>query len=223
MQGSGRNLRMLFDQADAQDIRDGLAAYSIYNRVIRDFADQYAVTFERALSAFVALSPNSDYFGNLRSLASVLRGVQQGIPPEAITVSTYKHCRDRAYSYATGEVLFLAKARGHKIRSFFLNVFDPSDPYPVTVDGHISCAWQGINATMREALVPPREYARIASAVRRLASDVGMIPNQAQATIWMARKRVMRIKFQAQADLFAHPIMVTPREAMPYPSATERA
>lgn len=224
MTGSLRNLRAAFDLADDQDIKDGLAAYGIYNRVIRMFADQYGVTFERALSAFVALSPNSDYFGNLRSLASVLAAVQCGTPCAEVTVSTYNHCRNRAYSYATGEALFLASAKGPKIRSFFLNVFNPSDPHPVTVDGHISCAWSGIDAPMKESIVRPRDYEKIASAIRRMGRDTGMIANQVQATIWMARKRTLRIKFRAQMDMFLDPILVTPADALPYPaSQQERA
>lgn len=219
--GSTKNLWAIWHSADAQDLRDGREAYGIYNKVIREFADHYGVTFERALSAFVALSPNSDYFGNLRSLASVLAGIRDGRECSSVVVSTYNHCRDRAWLYATGQQLFLASAKGPKIRSFFLNIFDPADPIPVTIDGHMVCAWSGIDAPMKDSFVSSTQYRTISVAVRRVAYKVGLVPNQVQATLWMTRKRIKRIKFASQLDFFSHPIMVTPDEARPYP-ATKR-
>lgn len=217
MNGSGRNLRKLFAQADDTDRRDGSATYLSYNLVIKNFADFYGFPFDRTLAAFVAMSPSSDYFGNLRSLASVLSGLRAGREPNDITVSTYNHCRNRAILYATGQRSFLDTVRGLKIRSFYMNIADPMDAKPVTVDGHISAAWQGLNLTMREALVRPKHYPVIAAAVRRLAKYEGLIPNQAQAILWLTRKRIMRIKFDAQFDLFSDAILVTPDDARPYP------
>lgn len=219
MAGSIDNLRAILRHANTADRREGCAAYRTYNQVIRSFAEHYGVTFERALSAFVALSPNSDYLGNLRSLASVLAAIRDGTPCSDVTVSTYNHCRDRAYSYATGESMFLAKARGLKIRSFFLNIFDPLDVEPVTVDGHIVCAWRGLDATMKESSVRPTQYRQIAGAVRRVARSLDLIPNQVQATIWITRKRRLGIKFAHQLDMFSDAMAVTPDEARPYQSA----
>lgn len=217
MNGSGRNLRKIFMQADETDRRDGQAAYRSYHAVIANFSRHYGFRFERTLAAFVAMSPSSDYFGNLRSLASVLAGLRAGREPDEITVSTYKHCRNRAILYATGAVDFLVTVRGPKIRAFYQNILDPLDPVPVTVDGHISCAWQGVDLTMRQALVRPRYYKVIAAAVRYLAEREGYVPNQMQAVIWMTRKRLLRIKFDAQFDLFSNSILVTPDDARPYP------
>lgn len=216
LSGSVQNLTRLFERASADDIRDGRGAYQTYHRVIDEFARHYGTTFERALSAFVALSPNSDYQGNLRSLASVLMAARDGIPCQRVTVSTYKHCRDRAYSYVTGRRLFLVDAKGLKVRSFFLNILDPDDPRPVTVDGHICCAWRGVDAPMKQATVRPSEYERIASGIRRFAKAKGMLPNQMQATLWMARKRLLRIRYEGQLDLFRDAIFVRPEDAKPY-------
>lgn len=47
------------------------------------------------------------------------------------------------------------------------------------------------------------EYKEVAKAVSRLARHVDLIPNQLQATIWFARKRILNIKFDPQLDLFA--------------------
>lgn len=219
-----RNLRQLLRLADRLDRESGAVAYRSYHQVIGDFAEHYEQPFDRALAAFAALSPNSDYFGNLRSLASVLDGYRQGVPRDHITVSTYKHCRDRALAYLSGEACFLSTVRGLKIRAFYLNILNPDDPRPVTIDGHMVCAWRGVDAPMKQSLVRPREYEQVASGFRRLARTEGLLPNQLQATLWLTRKRVLRIKFDGQLDLFAAGVnpsglMVSPREALPYAMA----
>lgn len=220
---SGRdNLEAWFARADERDRDDGRTAYEIYRSTIRQFADLYGHTFERVLSAFVALSPNSDYYGNLRSLISLLEAMKNGVSRERVVISTYNHCRDRAWAYLHGTDLFLATARGLKVRSFFLNIFDPCDPVPVTIDGHMALIWRNDDAgTMKEAKVSRREYEQISAAIRRLARDRNLVPNQVQATLWLARKRVLNVKFEAQLDLFSHPIAVRPQEVAPYPFRAE--
>ncbi|MEM1149226.1 MAG: hypothetical protein AAGI03_01515 [Pseudomonadota bacterium] len=221
-----RNLRQFFDLADHIDRAEGLVAYSRYHQVMRDLADAYDSTLPRTLAAFCALSPNNDYVGNLRSTASVLAGVKDGVDPGDIVVSTYKHCRDRAYQYATGEAQFLGHARGPKIRAFYRNILDPHDWEPVTIDGHMKAAFEGKPLTMKEAIVrSAREYDVIANETRRLANRLGLLPNQLQAIIWFARKRVLRIKFEPQISLFARTddlwaTLVSPSEVPPFPFET---
>lgn len=192
----------MFALADKVDVAEGLLAYQRYHRVINEMAARYGVFPDRTLAAFVALSPNNDYVGNLRSLASCLEGVMAGRPVEAVKVSTYKHCRNRAYDYLLGRVNFLDKARGMKTRSFYHNVLCPESNLWVTVDGHICAAWRGQRLTMKEALVKgKREYNEIADAIKRLAFAEFMLPNQYQAVLWFTRKRVFGIKV---ADAMQH-------------------
>lgn len=219
------NLKALLAKADDIDVASGRAAYSAYHAVIHEFARHYGVAFERTLAAFVSLSPNSDYHGNLHSLSSVLRGHRDGLPLERITVSTYKHCRDRAMRYVTGEVDFLGTVKGPKIRAFFRNIRDPLDPEPVTIDGHMACAWRGVDDTMKNSAVGAIEYRVMSAALRRLARQEGMIGNQMQAILWLTRKRILKIKFDGQLDLFGgfgpSGIYVRPEDAPPYKLAPE--
>ncbi len=213
------HLRALLDKADAIDLRDGMSAYSTYHKVIENFALAYGAKFEPTLAAFCALSPQNDYYGNLRSLASVLSAVQHSIPVENVIVSTYSHCRNRAYSYLTGSADFLSSVKGLKIRAFYANILDPADPIPVTIDGHMVCAWRGINVPMKAASVRPSEYDEIAKATRELADDLKLIPNQLQAIIWLTRKRLERIKYNPQLKLFGDDIRILPMDAPPYTAA----
>lgn len=217
-----RNLKWFYDLADRIDRREGLLAYKRYNQVMCELAQAYDSTLPRTLAVFCALSPNNDYFGNLRSAASVLAGVKAGVQPDDIVVSTYKHCRDRAYLYATGEADFLGQAKGPKIRAFYRNILNPNDWEPVTIDGHMKGAFEGKPLTMKEALVRPNEYDIIAAETKRLARSLDLLPNQLQATIWFSRKRVLGIKFEPQMSLFSRPddiwaTLVSPDDVPPYP------
>jgi len=213
---SYENLQRFIGRADAIDLRDGVNAYRIYHRVIKNFALSYAAKFEPTLAAFCALSPQNDYYGNLRSLASVLHAVQHSLPLEGVTVSTYKHCRDRAYAYLTGKADFLSTVKGLKIRAFYANILDPEDPKPVTIDGHMVCAWRGINVPMQSASVKPAEYDEIAQGVRDLAEEINLLPNQVQAIIWLTRKRLQRIKYDPQLNLFGDGIEIPAINAPPF-------
>jgi hypothetical protein len=60
-----RNLKAMFDKADAIDRAEGMLAYSRYNALLRQVAEVYEEDFSRVVAAFVAMSPNSDYVGKI--------------------------------------------------------------------------------------------------------------------------------------------------------------
>ena len=124
------------------------------------------------------------------------------VPCELINVSTYKHCRDRAYAYATGQRVFLKETKGPKIMNFYRNLLDPDDSRFVTIDGHMVAAWRGEELTMKEALVSASGYRTIAGDVKRLAFENYMLPNQLQAVLWFTRKRLFNVKYDPQGSLF---------------------
>lgn len=216
-----RHLRKMYEQADDIDRAEGRLAYQRYHEVIRMFADEYSAPFDRTLAAFVALSPNNDYFSNLRSLASVLQEWQKQGSEVNATVSTYNHCRRRAWGYLTGEMRFLDVVKGPKIRAFYHNILDPDCRKHVTVDGHMVCAYRGVDLIMKDATVRRAEYRRIENSCKRLARELDLIPNQLQAIIWFARKRTRHIKYEPQLDMFRDTgdvwrTIITPEEARPY-------
>lgn len=219
-------LMKMFRAADATDIAEGALAYERYHIVMQRLADHYGFTIQQTCAVFCALSPNSDYRGNLRSTASVLHGLASGTPYQDITVSTYKHCRDRALLYATGVVDFMGTVKGHKTRNFYMNIMDPSDPAWVTIDGHMSAIWQGRDLTMKDALIKPRVYKVMADDVKTLAEHHGMLPHQMQAVLWFTRKRTRAIKYDPQASLFAPrddlwATLQHPEDIQPYPTQNE--
>ena len=192
----------MWQRSDEIDRREGALAYSRYHALLSAIAGHYDFEFEPTVAAFAALSPNNDYRGNLRSLVSVLAGVRRGRSADEITVSTYKACRNRAYGYAVKEVSFRDTVRGPKIRAFYFNILDPQDRRHVTLDGHMVAAYRNNYGTMKENLIKPKDYDRVARTVKRLASREKLIPNQLQATIWFTRKRLLNVIYDAQGDLF---------------------
>ncbi len=218
------NLNKLWKQRDPIDYQEGFVAYNQYRKVMQRFAYFYGLTISRTTSAFVALSPNNDYHGNLRSLASVLYAVQNKQPCENVTVTTYNACRNRAYSYLTGEIDFLKTVKGKKIRAFRDNILRPNTSVEVTVDGHMIAAWTDKNVTMKEAaklLKTAYTYNTIAKGIREFATDKNITPCQMQAILWLTRKRVLNVKFNAQLSLFSAPnnqnkIICDPLDYLPY-------
>lgn len=196
------NLAKMFKQADAIDMAEGLLAYQRYHDLMVQMSQKYSIELEKVIAVFVSLSPNNDYVGNLRSAVSVLAGIYHGIPEEKITISTYKHCRKRAFQYGIGERDFLKETKGPKITNFYHNLLNPLDNRYVTIDGHMSAIWQDKNLTMKEAIVrTKKEYNEIASAVKKLAFNEMMLPNQYQAVLWFTRKRIFNVKSENQFDL----------------------
>lgn len=199
------NLRKWFALSDADDRLEGAQAYPRYRQVMQIFVDRYGFPLDLTTAAFVALSPNTDYLSNLRSLVSVLAGLREGRDPTKIVVSTYNHNRDRAVGYLTGKEQFDVPTRGRKIISFYDNILNPETSRRVTVDGHMVALWRDEKLTMREAAAGKREYEEIEGWTRNLAFEHQMRPCEMQAVLWFTRKRVLNIKYDGQLDMFADP------------------
>lgn len=220
--GSYANLVKWWARADDTDKAEGMLAYQRYHIVMQHLAGEYGFPLPAVCAAFCALSPNSDYKGNLRSTVSVLAGVRDGVPAELIQVATYRHCMFRAYSYVAEGVDFLSTVKGPKIRNFYQNIMDPFDWHSCTIDGHMSAMWQDRNLTMKEAIIRPGEYEEIKEGVSRLAFHQFMLPNQMQAILWFTRKRTLNVVYDGQHKLFGDPTdlwetLAHARDIQPFP------
>ena len=195
------NIRRVFDLADRIDLEEGMKAYRAYQQTMAGLAGRYGCTLEQATAVFVSLSPNNAYLQNLRSAATVLAAHRAGIPKERVITSTYNHCRDRAFQFLDGAD-FLSATKGPKIRAFYSNIVNPSDPEPVTIDGHMIGVWFGHPITMKSAAYLKVRYHEIAGGFRDVAAGLGLIPNQLQAVLWFTWKRINRVAFDPRLSLF---------------------
>jgi hypothetical protein len=196
-----KNLRDLWAQADEMDISDGIHAYQRYHEVMKTIAAHFSTPLNMTTAAFVALSPNSDYLGNLRSLISMLEAKRQGFDYEDAIVSTYNACRARAALYLKSTP-FLDHAKGLKTRAFYQNILEPTKPGPVTVDGYMYHAWAGTTGGMRDANITKKIYGQISEDISKLARQHGYLPHETQAILWFARKRINGVVYSGQLDLF---------------------
>lgn len=202
-----KNLSALLERAAPQDFEAGAAAYTKYRQVMTQFSELYSVGLVPTTEAFVALSPNNDYHGNLRSLASVLFAFTNDRPKEKAVTTCFNACRDRAWSYVSGNVSFLDTVKGEKTRAFRHNILYPDSSRDVTVDGHMIAAWQGDDTlTMKKAALilagSKRNYDAIRKGVQWLARKNDLAPCQMQGVLWFARKRVLGIRYDSQTDMF---------------------
>jgi hypothetical protein len=225
-----QNLQMYFKLADAVDLDEGMVAYERYHMVMRRLSEKYGFSMPRVCAAFCSLSPNNDYWGNLRSTVSVLHGINERRPDSEVVVSTYTHCKTRALAYARGHKDFEAETKGPKILNFYHNLLTPHSSRWVTIDGHmVGVMRDDRKGTMKELLIKPREYVEYADTVKRFAFANFMLPCQMQAILWFVRKRLLNVLYDGHtADLFgdASDMWKTARDVetiKPYSMREERA
>jgi hypothetical protein len=215
------NIREVLRQADEIDRAEGMVSYLRYNTTLHRLAEYYDAPFEGTVAAFCALSPNNDYMGNLRSTATLLSGLRAGIPVEQLIVSTYNACRSRAWQFLNGES-FLEVTKGPKTRNFYQNILDPSDPLPVTIDGHMVSLWYARRMTMVEAVETKFKYDELAKGFRQVAKQEGLLANQLQAILWFTWKRIHQVVYRPQLSLFRGDdqwgLNLDPAEIIPFTS-----
>jgi len=176
-------------------------SYFKYHRLLGDVAAKHGFTARVGAAIFAALSPNNTYFGNLRDAHKMMAAARAGQKLREFSVSTYDHNKRKAWEIIRGaEPLDLIVA--FKTRSFFLNVSNPADPEPVTVDGHMVNIWRG----KRENLVGLRSNLKlqhqVADGVRALARDYGCLPSQMQSILWITHRHIHGIMTTGQREFW---------------------
>lgn len=195
------NLRNTFDRATQHDVKTALNSYPRYNRLTGSIAQKYGFNARTGHAVFACLSPNNDFYGNLRDTDKLLAAAAQDLTLDGFTVSTYGNNKRKAWEIVHGaEPLDLIVA--DKTRNFFLNVNDPSDPIPVTIDGHMVNIWRGKRENLVGLRFSDKMYPVIADAVRQFAADTGYLPCVMQGIVWHAWRRLHGIKSTAQLELW---------------------
>lgn len=209
------HLAALLDKTNRWDREHAAKSYVEYNRLLAGVAAETGFTLEMTAGVFSALSPNNSYFGNLRDARRLLSAVARHDSINSISVSTYGGNKRKAWAIASGIIQPLEAIVAQKTRSFYLNLVDPKDPVPVTVDGHMYWAYRGTRggwlAGGRNKERKETDYARmtkllyeeIAEAVRELArTRAGMIPCELQACLWHAWRRLHWIQQRPQMEIW---------------------
>lgn len=194
------NIYHVYCRSTLSEQKDGMAYYERQRSRLEQLARRTGTTTEQAVGVYCALSPNNDEVGNYRDALTILASRGQDLD---VKVSTYGANKRKAMRIALGEPP-LHVLRGNKVRSFYINTINPSDPYHVTVDGHIANIWHGRprNLVTSARLMTNRHYCEVSDGIRKAAGEIGILPRQLQSTIWITWKRIHGIRYTAQCVLF---------------------
>ena len=200
---SRENLERVLDMANDADWQIARQAWFRYHRIVAGIAARHGFSVEIGAAVFSALSPNSDYLGNIRDTNRLLAAAAAGKGLDGFKVSTYGANKVKAWRIVQGEkpldlIVF------PKTRNFFLNVLDPNDPAPVTVDGHIFNAWAGRRIPLNSAAMKgsQKRYDEVADAIRQIGAERRIISNVVQGSLWYCWKRLHRIKHSDQMEFW---------------------
>jgi hypothetical protein len=193
-----RNLRKVWDQATDWEKEDGLAYWEKAHDRMVGIGVKHNQPIQVVAGVFAALSPNSGERNNWEDTERVLRLRDRAV------VRTYRHCLERALWILDGAAPTVVL--GRKTCSMWKNIVWPDDRRWVTVDGHMVGVWKGERVRMQDAKIDEVGYIEIEAGVVRLANRLTIstgrpIPNQVQAVLWLAWKRIHRVLYQPQLSL----------------------
>lgn len=193
------NILKIYALASEADRSEGLEAYRNYNRTLQGISTFTGLSIHQVAGAFAALSPNTDFVGNLRSTFTLCIGFANGFKAGQCTVSTYNHNREKAWRILEGEH-FYSVFQGLKVRNFFRNLTEPEHPEAVTIDGHMANIAAGLVRTMSNSGISKSKYRKLAGLFRSISAQELIYPSQLQAILWFTWKRIHIIKTPVATD-----------------------
>lgn len=206
--GHFENLQRVWDAASKRDVEIAIESYPKYQRITTKVAASFGFSPRIGAAVFAALSPNNDYWGNLRDARKLLAAAAAGKGIDDFTVSTYGNNKRKAWAIVKGEdpdALIVAL----KTRNFFHNIEDPSDPNWVTIDGHMFNVYHGVrrpiqsqNNKDRVVKVTKWDYITISATLKTFAANYSLIPCQMQGVLWMTWRRLHGIHTPKQQELW---------------------
>jgi hypothetical protein len=183
------NLSAILNNADDETWSEGTYWYAVAHSFSADLADRYGVTIETAAGVVAALSPRLPWNLNMRAALDLFEtgdaGVLGGNKAKALRILAGERPLD---------VL-----RGHKVRSFYTCILDPSQSAQVCIDRHAVDAALGVKGTdkSRKFLETLSHYQAVCDAYRAAANRLGISPAQAQAIVWVAWRNMHANRRQA--------------------------
>lgn len=202
------NLQKVYDQSTERDRQIAISSYWKYHRLTAQIAAKHGSTSKIGAAVFAALSPNNDYWGNLRDVDTLIGAWAAGKNLADFNVSAYGSNKRKAWEIAHGadpDALIVAL----KTCNFFHNVDNPDDPNWVTIDGHMFNIFHGIrrplqsrNNKNRVVKVGKWDYIEISAAVKTFAENHRLIPCQMQGILWGVWRKMHNIANAAQGYLW---------------------
>ncbi len=177
----------VFSSASEDDVAAGLSWYAHTARqAVEDVRSAFlaaraqTLTLAQGCGILAALSPATGWGDNCAG------AIEFAFTGNMLAQTPLFNARAAAIAAGAAPLEVLG---GRKVRSFYRNILDPSNPGPVTVDRHAASLVFGLRLS-EKALKPLTGniggYAYCAGAYRAAARYLGLIPNQVQAVTWLA-------------------------------------
>lgn len=193
------NIRRVYDLAEPVECRYGIEWYAAAHDRALKLSERYALPVELVAHVIAALSPNNTWERNLLDADRLINELLDlPIPIQSLRGTgycTYGKNVDKArrivLAYSEGRQ-WDNILKGRKVTAFAFNIAYPySADGRVTVDVHAYSIAAGRRYTVSS--VPKfgkRKYEAIAKAYRAVAHEVGLLPHELQATVWVCWKRL---------------------------------
>jgi hypothetical protein len=184
------NVRFWYAAATRRERLSGLRWYRTAHGIARDLYRTFDLpSLAHGAGILAALSPATSWDVNVRD-AFALCGSDLAV------VSTYGANRKKALAIRRGEnphrVLGASLNSGDKVRAFFYCIAAPSRSLSVCLDRHAVSAALGAvtDPSVVSALLRRKgQYERFADAYAAVAVELGLMPHQVQAVVWLAWRR----------------------------------
>lgn len=192
------NIIKLYRKAKREHIEAGLNWYRNASAYAEQLAEAYGVSYDKVCGVISALSPGCSWEINKRDAEKLIFLHVHELHEELseARIATYGQNIIKALSIlehagleTIAEKFFPGVRSGQKTRAFYLNIFDPENDEPVTIDRHAIAIYEGFKTSISKGLTP-RQYDRIAEAYRAAAKRLGILPQQLQAVTWVAHKEI---------------------------------
>lgn len=180
MEPSSSNVLSVFESATRQQVERGYNWYPEAHNFARALDPS---NISRAAGIIASFSPQCPWPRN-QELACRL--YETGIA----TGHTIDNCNKAQAIFNGADPLTLLGAKktsGQKTRNFYLNILDPEDTLPVTIDGHAFDIAVGMQTTTKIRSILQRKgvYQKFADVYREVARELNFRPLELQAITWV--------------------------------------
>jgi hypothetical protein len=175
-------------RATDPQIEEGLHWYETANELATDMYLAYPDrlrTVAHGAGLLAALSPNESWDNNVANAWMFLKYDTSRSLPRSID-----DARLICAGFTPEHVLF-RDGVNFKVQSFYQNIYDPTDPFPVTVDRHAKgIIYNDALVVKAKPHATRNDYDHYAEAYRQAAKKVDVLPSQMQAITWLAWRNV---------------------------------
>lgn len=181
MRRNVHNILRVYDQATAEEIREGLEWYSSAHEEIKAIHPDIRI----GAAIVAATSPGLRWERNIE----VGRRIIDGEDLTGLGVRWYDGVKKAKRILKGSNPLVVLK--GNKVRCFYQCLLKPDNRLAVCIDGHAYAIWKGKRVTLNDVpTLTDRLYNAIARDYMEAAQTVGVLPNQLQAVTWVVWRRL---------------------------------